>query len=55
MKAHVFTLAVAVVSISPAGAQTVTQSSSAQQIATAVTPLPDNLQSGARVLGYEKP
>ena len=53
MKAHVSALALGVVSISPAGAQTVTHSSSAQQVAAAVTPLPDNLQSGARVLGYD--
>ena len=53
MKAHVSALVIGIVSIASAGAQTVKYPTSAQQIAAAVTPLPENLQSGARVLGYD--
>ena len=53
MKAHVSALVLSVLSIAIAEAQTVTPASPAQQIATAVTPLPEKLQSGARVLGYD--
>jgi hypothetical protein len=53
MRAHVSALILAVVSTASAGAQAVAPSSSAQQIAAAVTPLPENLQAGARVLGYD--
>jgi len=53
MKAHVSALVLSVLSIAIAEAQTVTPASPGQQIATAVTPLPEKLQSGARVLGYD--
>ena len=53
MKAHVSALVLSVLSIAFAEAQTPTPPSPAQQIATAVTPLPEKLQSGARVLGYD--
>ena len=53
MKAHVSALVLSALSIAIAQAQTVTPASPAQQIATAVTPLPEKLQSGARVLGYD--
>jgi hypothetical protein len=53
MKAHVSALVLSVLSIAIAEAQTVTPASPAQQIVTAVTPLPEKLQSGARVLGYD--
>jgi hypothetical protein len=45
-------LATVLLAALPAGAQTASYPSPAQQIAAAVSPLPDNLQSGARVLGY---
>ena len=53
MQAHVSALVLSALSIAIAQAQTVTPASPAQQIATAVTPLPEKLQSGARVLGYD--
>ena len=53
MKTRVLVSLLVAATSASAAAQTVTYQSSAQQIAAAVTPLPENLQSGARVLGYD--
>jgi hypothetical protein len=53
MKARVSALLLASVWIGSAEAQTPSYGSPAQQIAAAVSPLPANLQGGARVLGYD--
>jgi hypothetical protein len=53
MKARVLASLLVVAASASTGAQTVTYQSSARQIAAAVTPLPENLQAGARVLGYD--
>jgi hypothetical protein len=53
MKTRVLVSLLAAATSASVAAQTVTYQSSAQQIAAAVTPLPENLQAGARVLGYD--
>ena len=52
MKARVSVLLPAMIAFTSADAQSVTYASPAKQIAAAVSALPANLQSGARVLGY---
>ena len=52
MKALVSALVLVAASSASGSAQSVTYPSSAQQIAAAVSPLPQPLQGGARVLGY---
>lgn len=53
MKTRVLVSLLVAATSASAAAQTVMYQSSAQQIAAAVTPLPENLQGGARVLGYD--
>ena len=52
MKARVPVLLFLAIPFAPTAAQSVTYAPPAQQIASAVSALPANLQSGARVLGY---
>jgi hypothetical protein len=53
MKARVSALILTSMALAPLGAQTVSYPSPARQVAAAVSPLPENLQGGARVLGYD--
>jgi hypothetical protein len=52
MKARVLVLVFLAIPFAPTAAQSVTYAPPGQQIASAVSALPANLQSGARVLGY---